>query len=119
MVKAVRGKIPCERLADQRVIDLRGEPVYPFAGPPYVHAADGHHLIHVREVVGLPVSVGDQQKRKERRHDAPVRYILDQADAARLAVQDFLRLGIHLPQIRPEIGIRPVKLPDPYVRRVG
>ena len=33
--------------------------------------------------------------------------------------QDFFRLCIHLPQIRPEIGIRPVELPDPYVRRVG
>ena len=36
MVKAVRWKIPCERLADQRLIDLRGKAVYPFAGPPDV-----------------------------------------------------------------------------------
>lgn len=59
--------------------------------------------------VGFPVSVGDQQKRKERRHDAPVRYAFYQADAARLAVQNFLRLGIHLPQIRPEIGVPPLE----------
>ena len=82
MVQAVRRQVAREGLTDQCFIDFRGKPVYPLAGPPDVHAADGHHLIHVREIVGFPVSVGDQQKRKERRHDAPVRYILNQADAA-------------------------------------
>ena len=34
MVQAVRRQVAREGLTDQRLIDFRGKPVYPFAGPP-------------------------------------------------------------------------------------
>lgn len=80
---------------------------------------DGHDLVHMREVVFVPVTGHHDYSGKERRHDAPVGDLPEHLLRFWLPAQKRVRLVEPLPQINPDVRVPPVQFPDPTVRCVG